>query len=269
MQAPSECRAARPRPSSRDRAGDFCPLRLAAALVLAAALAPPALAQTAAPAEPPPAAVDGVIEARVRQIVFDASQVAPSAAGTIPPRIEMVVGQLDRRLRLAPCLRIEPYLPEGARPWGKTRVGLRCTEGPTRWNVYLPIHVKVFGAGLVATGGLAAGAVIGPADLATAEVDLAEEPSPALVAPDAVVGRALARALAPGQSLRASHLKVRQWFVAGETVTLVTQGAGFSAAGEAQALGNGFEGQPARLRTESGRIVSGMPVGERRVELGL
>jgi len=86
---------------------------------------------------------------------------------------------------------------------------------------------------------------------------------------DLAVGRVLTRPLKAGQSLRQSHLKPRQWFAAGDTVTVVAQGPGFSVAGEAQALTNGIEGQPARVRTEGGRMLTGQPVGDRRVELGL
>ena len=135
--------------------------------------------------------------------------------------------------------------------------------------MYLPITVKVFGPALVATSSLPAGSVIAATDIAQAEVDLAEDASNALANADTVVGRTLARAVKPGQSLRQSHLKAHQWFAAGETVTVVAQGAGFSVAGEGQALNNGIEGQPVRVRTEGGRVLTGQPVGERRVELPL
>ena len=98
-------------------------------------------------------------------------------------RVEVTIGQLDPRLHLAPCQNIEPYLPPGVRLWGKARIGLRCKTGPTPWNVYLPITVKVFGRALVLPAGAAAGAVLTEADLAEAEVDLAEEVTPALVDP--------------------------------------------------------------------------------------
>ena len=55
-----------------------------------------------------------------------------------PLRMEVEVGALDERLRLAPCARVEPYLPAGARLWGRSRLGLRCLEGATRWNVFCP-----------------------------------------------------------------------------------------------------------------------------------
>jgi flagella basal body P-ring formation protein FlgA len=220
------------------------------------------------PAEAQEATVSGLdagLEQQVRQLALDGSQAATPGA----PRIEVLVGQLDPRLRLSPCQRIEPYLPEGTRPWGKSRIGLRCTQGSVKWNVYLPITVKVYGRALVAANAVSAGSVIGPADVAQAEVDLAEDSSAPLVDADLVVGRTAARSLKAGQSLRAGHLKPRQYFAAGELVTVLAQGQGFSVASEGQALTNGIEGQLARVRTESGRVLTGLPTAERRLELGM
>jgi flagellar basal body P-ring formation protein FlgA len=52
-------------------------------------------------------------------------------------------------------------------------------------------------------------------------------------------------------------------------VKVVARGAGFSAVGSALALTSGIEGQPARVKTESGRILSGRPVAPGMVELTL
>ncbi len=243
-------------------------LRHGAVLLALNACTAMALAQPAAPAESVASGLAGALEQQVRQIALAGSQ---NSQTTQPgaPRIEVEVGRLDPRLRLAPCEQVQPYIPEGARMWGRSRIGLRCLQGPTKWNVYLPITVKVFGRALTATSALAAGSVLGAADLAVAEIDLAEDHSATVPRAELAVGRTLARALQPGQGLRQSHLKARQWFAAGETVTVLAQGEGFSVAGEAQALNPGIEGQPVRVRTESGRILTGQPVGERRVELGL
>lgn len=203
--------------------------------------------------------------AQVRELLAHQAGAATAAGG----RVELAIGQLDPRLRLAPCQKVEPYLPAGVRLWGRTRVGLRCAQGPVAWNVYLPVTVKVYGRALVAATSLGPGQELTAADLREAEVDLAEEPSPALLRADDAVGRPLARALAPGQTLRLAHLKARQWFAAGDTVKLTAQGDGFAVSGEGQALTPGIEGQAARVRTDNGRIVSGIPVGERAVEIRL
>jgi len=92
-------------------------------------------------------APEGSPESWVNQAQQWVQQQIQEPAGSRPAKLrpEIVVGQLDSRLRLAPCQRVEPFLPEGTRLWGRTRVGLRCAEGPTRWTVFLPITVKAWG----------------------------------------------------------------------------------------------------------------------------
>ena len=93
--------------------------------------------------------------------------------------------------------------------------------------------------------------------------------APAFVDRKSVVGRTLAQALKPGQAVRQGHIKARQWFAAGETVKVIAAGDGFALESSGQALTHGIEGQPAKVRTESGRIVTGVAAGERRLELTL
>lgn len=193
-----------------------------------------------------------------------ATQLAPPAA-----RIEVLPGQLDPRLQLTPCGRVEPFLPAGSPAWGRTRVGLRCLEGTRAWTVYLPVTVKVLAPAIVSIAALPAGTVLRAEHLGVAEVDWAASTSPALAAPGPALGRTLARALAPGEALRQTDLQVRRWFAAGDTVRIVAVGPGFSVTGEGQALGDGLEGRLVRVRTESGRVVSGRPTGGQRVEVAL
>jgi flagella basal body P-ring formation protein FlgA len=196
-----------------------------------------------------------------------AAQSAQAMLGTgMPARMEIEVGSLDPRLKLAPCERIEPYLPAGARAWGRTRIGLRCVQG-ARWNVALPVTVRVFAPALVAAQPLRAGTVLDATHLRSGEVDLAGADSPAVVDLSRVLGRPLARPLAPGQALHDNDLKKRQVFAVGDAVRVVAAGPGFAVSGEAVALTPGFEGQPVRLRSESGRTIHGVAVGERRAQV--
>lgn len=190
----------------------------------------------------------------------------PAAPAAGSPRIEVVLGQLDPRLHLAPCERIEPYLPPNSRMWGRTRIGLRCTRGPVAWNVYLPLTVKAWGRALVLPAGAQAGSVVADADLDEADVDLADENGAAFTERRQVAGRTLAQSLRPGQAIRQSHIKARQYFAAGDSVRVVAAGPGFSLESTGQAMSNGIEGQPAKVRIESGVVVTGLPAGERRME---
>lgn len=231
----------------------LCLLRLVA-FALVCAVAGPARAQS----------MNESLIDQARSFVL--AQVA--AAGL--PRSEVITGQLDARLRLTPCDKVQPYLPSGARLWGKSRVGLRCVKGVTAWNVYLPMTVNVYGPALVSSTALPAGHVLAASDFHQAEVNLAEDMlNPPVINGTTLLGRTLAKALAPGESLRASSLKARQWFAAGDKVQIRVAGSGFAVAGAGEAVTAGMEGQPARVRTESGRMVSGMPVAEHQLEIAL
>jgi flagella basal body P-ring formation protein FlgA len=208
--------------------------------------------------------VDAALAQRVEALARQAS--AQAAPGL---RVEVKVGHLDPRLKLAPCAQVQPYLPSGTRLWGAARIGLRCVGGAARWNVFLPVTVSVYGQAPVASGALAAGSTLTAQDIKTAEVDFAARPGAVLTQAEPLVGRTLARALAAGEPLRASDLRARQWFAAGDTVRIVAGGRGWRIHGEGQALNPGVEGLPVRVRTESGRIVSGMAVAERQVEVAL
>ena len=212
---------------------------------------------------------DGSLDADTLQRIQALGEQAGAGLAPGAVRVEIEAGRLDPRLRLAPCERIDPYLPPGARVWGRSRIGLRCAQGPTPWNVYLPVTVKVFATAWVVAGGLPAGSELQTGMLRQAEVDWAAAPTPPLTDAAKLVGRQLARPLPAGAAVRLGDLKQRQWFAAGDTVQLVARGHGFSVSGEGQALGPGVEGQPVRVRTDNGRMLSGQAVGRNRVEVQL
>lgn len=207
--------------------------------------------------------LDPVLIERVRQLAETA------ARATAPPgtRVMVETGALDPRLRLAPCRQVQPYLPPGVQAWGRSRIGLRCTDGSARWNVTLPVRVAVIGQVVVAAGPLPAGVNLSQEQLALADTDIAAEAGAVFTDPAQLIGRTLARPVGAAEAVRAPDLKSRQWFAAGETVQVRAVGAGFAVSSAAQALGAGFEGQPVRVRFDSGRVASGRAVGERQVEL--
>lgn len=200
-------------------------------------------------------------------------QTAQQAAGQLnrefgaSARVMVELGQADPRLRLAPCQRAEPYLLPGMKLWGRSRIGLRCVEGVSRWNVSLPLTVHVFAPALVAVGPLDAGTTLSPEQLRLAEVDIAAEQGAVFTDIAALLGRSLGRPVQAGEALRSGSLKQRQWFAAGTQVKVTARGAGFAIAGEGQALSQGLDGQDVRVRFENGRTVTGRAIGEREVEV--
>ena len=100
-------------------------------------------------------------------------------------------------------------------------------------------------------------------------VGCSERDSPVLVNESTTLGRTLGLTLSADVALRQEHLRKRQWFESGDTVRLTAVGPGFSIQGEGVALNPGIEGQSVRIRTESGRTVTGTPTGLRQVEITL
>lgn len=201
--------------------------------------------------------------------VESAVAAAEVPGGTTALRMEVVFGALDSRLRLAPCARVEPYLPPGTRLWGRSRIGLRCLEGAVRWSVFLPVTVKAMGRAWVLHSNINAGAVLSDMDAAEAEVDWAEDLSPVVLDPRQWVGAVATRSLGAGQTIRQSVLRAATAFPAGTQVRVVAQGVGFAISTDAQALNAGVVGQNVRLRMDSGRIVNGLVLDARTVKIDL
>ena len=246
-------------------------------LALGAAAALPAQAQVGqmaptaamAPMAQAAAADASGIDASTRRWLDDEVARSLPMNQTAPLRMEVSVGALDSRLRLAPCGKVEPYVPTGMRLWGKTSLGLRCVDGPVRWNVFLPVQVKAFGPAWVARGGLVAGSTINPADLMQVEVDWAEEPSPVLADPAQFTNVVLTRSLNPGQALRQSMVRAAVAFEAGANVRIVAQGQGFSVVADGQAVSPGVVGQSARVRMEGGRMITGTVLDAHTVKVDI
>lgn len=233
--------------------------------------ATPAAAGTGAPssAASQPREATGLeaeLARQARQLV-DAGTATARAPGI--ERVEVEIGRLDPRLNLAPCESIQAYLPKGTRLLGRSHVGLRCERGTVRWNVYLPVTVRVWTQALVATSALPAGSEIDPTRLALAPVDLGAERGMVYGDLASLAGRSLLRPVAAGQAVRSTVLRPRQWFAAGETVRILASGGGFSVRASGEALSPGIEGRAVRVRTEGGRVVTGLPVADQTVEVAL
>ena len=208
------------------------------------------------------------LPALARQWV-DQTLVTQAARAEHPLRLQATLGSLDRRLRLAPCARVEVYMPPGQRLWGSSRVGLRCLEGPTRWNVTMPVTVQALGSAWVLRRDVAPGSALEAGDLMPAEVDWAAETSPVLVGREDWLGQVATRALNTGQTLRQNMVRAAQVFQAGAQVRVLVQGGGFQISAQAQALSAGVVGQTARVRTDSGRILSVTVLDARTVQAAI
>jgi flagella basal body P-ring formation protein FlgA len=174
-----------------------------------------------------------------------------------PNKVSYTIAATDPRVFLPACPALEFFLPAGARLWGQTAVGVRCT-GETPWNIYVTVQVTVTGNYAVLARALPQGHTLTASDLALQSGDLTQLPAGIVGEPGQAVGKVLAAALAAGQPLRQDSLRSIAAVQQGQTVLLQSSGNGFRVTAEGKALNNAQDGQIAQVRTASGQTVSGI-----------
>ncbi|TFW32069.1 flagellar basal body P-ring formation chaperone FlgA [Massilia horti] len=191
--------------------------------------------------------------ARLRAVV---EQFLATETAGLPGKVSVQVGPIDQRMSLANCPAPQAFLQPGARAWGKTTVGVRCTQ-PSPWTVYIQAQVSVVADYVAAAVSLAQGQPLEAGQLTLVKGDIAAMPNGIVTDIAQALGRSPTVSLAAGTPLRLDTLKARPVVQQGQTVRLVSSGAGFSVSSEARAIGNAGEGQVVQARTASGAIVSG------------
>jgi flagella basal body P-ring formation protein FlgA len=230
----------------RTAAYSFVPMKtLPITLALASLAVLPAAAQTAAGARQDPNTLRAVAE-----------QFLLTQTAGLPGEVTVKVGQIDARTALAACPAPQAFLQPGARAWGKTTVGLRCTA-PSNWTLYVQAQVSVQAGYVAAALPLAQGQAIEPGQLTVMQGDIAAMPNGIVTDTAQAVGRTPTVSLAAGTPLRADLLRSKPVVQQGQAVRIVSSGSGFSVSAEGRAIGNAGDGQVVQVRTPAGTMVSG------------
>jgi flagella basal body P-ring formation protein FlgA len=216
--------------------------KLLIALLLAA---PGALAQPAAAARQDLAALKAVV-----------TQYLQTQAGGLPGQVTVSVGAVDPRMSLAACPAPQAFQQPGARAWGKTTVGVRCTA-PSAWTVYIQAQVSVQADYVAAAVPLAQGQAIDASQLVLLKGDIAAMPHGIVTAMAQAVGRSAIVSLPAGTPLRLDTLRSKPVVQQGQAVRVITRGNGFSVSAEGRAIGTAGDGQVVQVRTPAGAILSG------------
>jgi flagella basal body P-ring formation protein FlgA len=181
-------------------------------------------------------------------------------------KTEIHIGEPDARLNLAPCNKMIPFLPPGTRAWGRFNIGVRCVEG-ARWTIFVPAQVKIIGSALVARQALAIGSPVMDAEVEEQEIELTREPSMPITDRSQLKGKLLSRAIFPGQIIRPEFLRFPPAINQGDMVKVVASGEGFQVTADGEALSHANLGQSVRVKTESGRTISGIAKAGKTVEI--
>jgi len=175
----------------------------------------------------------------------------------LPGQVSYEIGGIDADNQLVPCGAFDVTRPQGARPWGRTNVVVRCL-GEAGWRIYVPVNIHVKTDYLISARPIAQGQTVEAEDLATQLGDLSELPANILTEPSLAIGKAATATIPAGRPLRADMLKAQTVIRQGQTVRVLSQGPGFAVANEGRALTNAVDGQVTQVRLGNGQVVSGI-----------
>jgi flagella basal body P-ring formation protein FlgA len=185
----------------------------------------------------------------------------------LPGKVEITVAPAFPR-GLAACTMLEPFMPSGARLWGRMTVGVRCA-GERPWTIYLQARISLRATYYLAARAMAPGEVFTAADLVARDGDLTGLPQAIVTDPSQAVGSVSLVRVAGGMPLRRDMLKSASAVAIGQTVRVVAAGTGFSISAEGSAMNNASPGQQVRVKTANGQIISGIVKDGSTVEIQL
>jgi len=182
----------------------------------------------------------------------------------LPGKTSYQVDEIDPRLVLSRCDRLEPFLPSGSQLLGKTSVGVRCSENHG-WAIFVSVQIKISLDLLVSARQLPAGYALHQEDLSTRTVEITQ--AGGITDPKQVIGKVLRYGISAGQVLREDMLRTPFSVLQGQPVQLIVQGGRFNIRSEGVALGNASEGQLVKVRNSAGGVVSGLARANGVVEI--
>lgn len=174
----------------------------------------------------------------------------------LPGKIGITVAPTFPR-GLAACTTLEPFMPTGARLWGRTTVGVRCA-GAKPWTLYLQARISIEATYYLAARQIEPGTVVTAQDLLARNGDLSNLPRAVITDPSQAVGASAIARISAGMPLRQDLLKSASAVTIGQTVRVVAQGQGFSISSEGSVMNNASPGQQVRVKMAGGQIISGI-----------
>lgn len=184
--------------------------------------------------------------------------------------IDIIVNNLDRRLRLRQCSQpLQGFLSPGSQNIGRTSVGVRC-EDEHPWSIYVTAKVDIRKPVVVTIHAIPRGIPIRAEDLTLEPHNIADLRLGYLESMEQAIGNV------PKQNIAAGRILTRQTIAApkivhrGELVTILSENPNFSIRMAGKALADGSKGNRIRVEnTSSKRIIEAEITGPGIVSVSL
>jgi len=197
-----------------------------------------------------------------------AEQHALAGAEDLPGRVEVTVGSLDSRLKLAACDQpLQTYDSPNGLSAGRGVIGVRC-EGSRPWKLYVPVTIALMDQVVVSSRPLVRGQSVQAEDLILSEVDTSGLRKAYFTRIEDVVGLRSKRAISSGTTLHAGLLPRAELARRGSQVDLLAVTDGLHVQMRGKALADGGRGDRIQVQNlNSGRVITGTVAGSGLVQV--
>lgn len=182
-------------------------------------------------------------------------------------RIDIHVGNLDKRLQLAFCATPVAFINQDQSGMGgNISVKAQCESGNV-WSVHVPAQVAIYREIAVAGRDIGRGEVINHAHIDTHVVNISNIRQAFLAEAELILGREAKRNIGKGDVFRSSLLDAPTAIKRGELVTLESLAGSIKVSSSGTAMSDGRIGQKIRVRNNaSERIISAVVVSQGLVQ---
>ncbi|MGM0594022.1 MAG: flagellar basal body P-ring formation chaperone FlgA [Pseudomonadota bacterium] len=218
--------------------------------------------------------LSGVVEARSIQpldsIREAARQFLEQEGERLSGEVEVAVGRIDSRLRLARCDQpLSTEWPKGGRQSGTVSIRVAC-RGEVNWSIYVQGTIAVYDQVVVASRPLSRGSMLRPGDVELRREDMTRLNRGYFSSVDEVVGMEARRSLRAGMVLSPSQIEPPIVIRRGEKVSIRAQTGVVEVEMEGKALADGARGELIPVENlSSGQKIEAEVVGPGIVQVRL
>lgn len=181
---------------------------------------------------------------------------------------EIVVGNIDSRLRLAKCSgEIEVFYPN-RKNLGATTVAAKCIS--PGWKIFIPVQIINYSIAVVANRPLPRGHTIKSADLEEQRIRVSTVHGSFLTATSQAVGMKLKKSLRQGDIIKPTWLTTPMVINKGDNVTIIAKNSSITVRMSGKALEKGAIGDRIQvINIKSKQEVEGVVVSKGVVEVDI
>ena len=181
-------------------------------------------------------------------------------------RLEISVGNLDSRIKLAQCQQPLAFTAKDTSGnGGNISVQVQCQSQPS-WSVHIPAQVSIFREIPVAQRDLARGERINAGDITWESLNISQIRQSYYTLSEQIIGQEVKRNIGRGSAFINSALDAPTLIKRGESVELQSALGGIQVIANGTALGDGRLGQKIRIKNnQSDRIVTGTVIASGKV----